>query len=102
MTRNSRLFNKKDKKSNQQVTLYTFVEPLFYLLPFIIGASIFIAYPLINVFIISLKENYEILTGSFSNISLENYKIIINDPNFLNALKSTGIYVFSVVPTTTI
>ncbi len=77
------------------------LEPYFYLAPFIIGVILWTLYPVINVFLISFKENYRFLSGNFSGYGLANYARILNDPHFLSAIKNTAIYVAIVVPIST-
>lgn len=85
-----------------RLTARTFLEPALYLAPFLIGIIIFTLYPFVNVILISLKENYKLLTGEFSTIGFKNYAQVIQDPNFLNGLKNTGLYVLFVVPISTV
>ena len=80
----------------------TLWEPAVFLAPFLIGLVLFTVYPFINVFIISFKENYKLLTGEFTAIGLENYRAVISDPNFLNGLKNTALYAVFVVPAATV
>lgn len=92
----------KKNKDREPVTARTVLEPLVFLLPFLVGIAIFTVYPFINVFIISFKENYSFMTGNFSGVGLGNYAKIFADPYFLNALKNTGLYVLFVVPIATV
>ncbi|MDR2259227.1 MAG: sugar ABC transporter permease [Treponema sp.] len=85
----------------QKRPLPVYVEPFLYLLPFIVGISIFVLYPAINVFLVSFKADYNYITGSFSHFDMSNYKRVINDHVFRNALENTGIYVAVVVPLST-
>lgn len=85
-----------------RLTARTFLEPALYMAPFLIGIIIFTLYPFVNVILISLKENYKLLTGEFSTIGFKNYAQVIQDPNFLNGLKNTGLYVLFVVPISTV
>ena len=55
------------------------VEPYVYLLPFMLFLIVFTIYPVINVFILSFKENYSYLRGTFDGWSLENYKEVLTD-----------------------
>lgn len=88
-------------KNQESAPMKTFTEPFLYLLPFLIGLGLFTVYPFINVFIISFKENYSFMTGKFSSIGVGNFVKIFADPNFLNGLKHTGLYVLFVVPIAT-
>lgn len=85
-----------------KVTARTFLESALYLAPFLIGIIIFTLYPFLNVILISLKENYKLLTGEFAAFGFKNYAQVIQDPNFLNGLKNTGLYVLFVVPISTV
>ena len=92
----------KRRLDREPITARTFLEPLGFLLPFLVGLAVFTVYPFINVFVISLKENYSFMTGSFSGWGLGNFVKIFSDPNFLNALRNTWLYVLFVVPIATV
>ncbi len=77
------------------------IEPWLYLSPFLIFIIVFTLYPVINVFTISFKENYSYLRGTFSKLSLENYKYVLTDDKFTSGLKNTALYVLFVVPVST-
>lgn len=89
-------------RGGERPTIKTFLTPAAFLAPFLVGLAIFTLYPFINVILISFKENYKMLTGEFSGFGFENYQTVINDPNFLNGLRNTGIYVLVVVPVATV
>ena len=84
------------------ISVRTFAEPFFYLLPFFLGILIFTLFPILNVFLISCKEKYKMLTGEFAQYGLANYQFILQDRYFLMGLKNTAIYVFTVVPFSTV
>ena len=42
------------------------VEPYLYLLPFFLGIAVFTLYPVVNVVLMSFKEDYSYLSGAFS------------------------------------
>lgn len=77
-------------------------EPWLYLLPFIVFLIIFTLYPVINVFVLSFKKNYSYLLGQYDGWSLENYKAVLTDAKFRQALINTTLYVLFVVPVSTI
>ena len=79
----------------------TKIEPFLYLLPFIIGVLIFTLYPVINVFLLSFKDDYNYLRNSFSGWNLENYKTVLTDPKFIQSIINTTLYVLFVVPIST-
>lgn len=77
------------------------VEPYIYLLPFMLFLIVFTIYPVINVFILSFKENYSYLRGTFDGWSLENYKEVLSDDKFKQSMINTFLYVLFVVPVST-
>ncbi len=81
--------------------LFNKAEPWLYLAPFLIFIILFTLYPVINVFIISFKENYSYLRGTFTHINFDNYKYVLSDEKFTSALRNTGLYVLFVVPLST-
>lgn len=92
------------KKRDQSLEISTprsMLEPAFYLLPFLLGLLIFTVYPFLNAFLISVKENYVLMTGGYTSVGLGNYARIFADPDFMNGLKNTGLYVIIVVPVAT-
>jgi multiple sugar transport system permease protein len=88
------------KESRRQKTRALF-EPLIYLAPFFLGIIIFTLFPIINVFFISFREGYKMLSKEFTQYGLGNYRAIFQDRYFLLSLKNTAIYVFTVVPIST-
>ena len=77
------------------------IEPCIYLLPFMLFLIVFTIYPVINVFILSFKENYSYLRGTFDGWSLENYKEVLTDDKFKQSMINTFLYVLFVVPVST-
>ena len=77
------------------------VEPYVYLLPFMLFLIVFTIYPVINVFILSFKENFSYLRGTFDGWSLENYKEVLTDDKFKQSMINTFLYVLFVVPIST-
>ena len=86
---------------NKTKLIMTKIEPFLYLLPFIIGILIFTLYPVINVFLLSFKDDYNYLRNSFSGWNLENYKTVLTDPKFIQSIINTTLYVLFVVPIST-
>ena len=87
--------------SQKRRDTFSKIEPWLYLSPFLIFIIIFTLYPVINVFTISFKENYSYLRGTFSKLSLENYKYVLTDEKFTSGLRNTALYVLFVVPVST-
>ncbi|MBR2381645.1 MAG: sugar ABC transporter permease [Clostridia bacterium] len=59
-------------------------------------------YPLIDVLIYSFEEGYNFASGESFGIGLYNYKYVLRDPYFIQALKNTFVLVAITVPTSTI
>ena len=77
------------------------IEPYIYLFPFMFFLLIFTIYPVINVFLLSFKENYSFLRGIYDGISFENYKEVLLDDKFRQSLINTFLCVLFVVPLST-
>lgn len=72
-----------------------------YLLPAILFLSVFMVYPLIDVFIYSFEEGYNSASQTFFGVGGYNYSYVLHDPYFLQALKNTFILVMITVPLST-
>ena len=72
-----------------------------YLLPFFIGVIAFTLYPVINVIVMSFKEDYSYLTREFAQWGVDNYSTVLNDSRFRQAIGNTLKYVVLVVPIST-
>ena len=77
------------------------IEPYMYLLPFFIGVIAFTLYPVINVIVMSFKEDYSYLTREFAQWGVDNYSTVLNDSRFRQAIGNTLKYVVLVVPIST-
>ncbi len=77
------------------------VEPWLYLAPFLIFIAVFTLYPVINVFVLSFKNNYSFLRGTFDSFGIDNYKYVLTDDKFISAMLNTVLYVIFVVPIST-
>ena len=73
-----------------------------YLLPAILFIAVFLVYPLIDVFIYSFEENFNFASGTSTGVGTENYRHVLSDPYFLQALKNTFILVIITVPLSTV
>ncbi len=73
-----------------------------YLLPALLFLGIFMVYPLIDVVIYSLEEGYNFASGNFNGYGLYNFKYVLHDPFFIQALKNTSIIVIITVPLSTL
>ncbi len=77
------------------------IEPWLYLAPFLAGLAVFTLYPVVNVVFLSFKADYSYLTRGFSGWSLENYKTVLGDKYFVQAIRNTLVYALCVVPIST-
>ena len=72
-----------------------------YLLPAILFLGAFMVYPLIDVFIYSFEEGFHSASQTYFGTGLYNYKYVLQDPYFLQALQNTFVLVFITVPLST-
>jgi len=72
-----------------------------YLLPAILFLGAFMVYPLIDVFIYSFEEGFHSASQTYFGTGLYNYKYVLHDPYFLQALQNTFLLVFITVPLST-
>ena len=72
-----------------------------YLLPAILFLGFFMVYPLIDVFIYSFEEGYNSASQTYFGVGAYNYKYVLHDPYFLQAVKNTFILVIFTVPIST-
>jgi cellobiose transport system permease protein len=80
----------------------TKVSPYLYIAPFFVLFGIFGLYPLVYTAWVSLHE-WELAGAEHPWSGLQNYRDLVSDPNFWNALWNTfGIFVLSTVPQLTI
>ena len=66
------------------------VKGWLYLLPAIAFLGVFMVYPLVDVFVYSFEEGYNSASQTFSGVGLFNYRYVLRDPYFLQALKNTS------------
>ncbi len=72
-----------------------------YLAPAIIFLAVFMVYPLIDVCIYALEENYSFAQGEATGIGLANFRHVLADPYFVQAVKNTFLIVMITVPVST-
>ncbi len=72
-----------------------------YMLPALIFLGVFMVYPLIDVLIYSVEENYNFASQVYSGYGLFNYSYVLHDTYFVQALKNTFIIVIITVPVST-
>lgn len=72
-----------------------------YLAPAIIFLGVFMVYPLFDVMLYSFEENFNFASQTYTGTGLGNYKYVLNDPFFIQAIKNTFIIVAITVPLST-
>ena len=72
-----------------------------YLLPAIVFLSVFMVYPLFDVLVYSVEEKFNFASQSITGYGLFNYRYVLRDPYFLQAVKNTFILVIITVPLST-
>ena len=72
-----------------------------YLAPAIVFLGVFMVYPLIDVCIYALEENYSFARGVSTGIGLANFRHVLSDPDFVQAVKNTFLIVIITVPVST-
>ncbi|MDE6655847.1 MAG: sugar ABC transporter permease [Anaeroplasmataceae bacterium] len=82
------------KKTNWKAWLYLF--------PAMLLLGVFMLYPLIDVVIYSLEENFTFVSQTYTGVGVENYQYVLKDPDFLSAVKNTFIILITVPISTAI
>ena len=72
-----------------------------YLLPALLFLGVFMIYPLVDVVVYSLEENYNSVQEIYTGVGLGNFSHVLRDPIFLRAVKNTFILVIITVPVST-
>ena len=72
-----------------------------YLLPAFLFLGIFMVYPLIDVLVYSFEEGYNFASQTFFGTGTYNYRYVLRDPYFLQAVKNTFIIVIITGPLST-
>ena len=72
-----------------------------YLLPALIFLSVFMIYPVFDVMIYSVEEGYNSASQTYFGVGAYNYRYVLRDPYFLQAVKNTFILVIITVPVST-
>ena len=72
-----------------------------YLLPAVLFLGVFMVYPLADVLIYSFEEGFNSASQTYFGTGIYNYRYVLHDPYFLQALKNTFILVAITVPLST-
>ena len=78
------------------------LKAFLYLLPSLIFLGVFMLYPLVDVLIYSVEENFNTVTQQYTGIGFYNFIYIFNNKFFLDAVKNTFLIVFITVPLSTL
>lgn len=73
-----------------------------YLVPAFLFIAVFMIYPLIDVFVYSFENGFDFVTRTYDGVGLFNFKYVLRDPEFLQAVKNTFLIVLITVPASTI
>ncbi len=74
-------------------------KAIFFLLPALVVLGIFTFYPIINSFLVSFFQGYNVITGEFDGYTLiGNYVTVLSESGFRQAVLNTAIIVFVSVP----
>ncbi|NLB37673.1 MAG: sugar ABC transporter permease [Clostridiales bacterium] len=89
---------RREKALERRSRVWSALEPVAYLLPFMVSIIVFTVYPFFNVVFMSFREGFDLLPNTDNGIGLGNYAFVLSNRDFINALTTTGIYVAVVVP----
>lgn len=92
---------RKPSAKRRKQNLINNIRGWMYLLPAIIFLAVFMVYPLFDVLIYSFEEQFNFASQSHTGIGLFNYRYVLRDPYFIQALKNTFILVIITVPVST-
>ena len=95
------------KKNRLKRLVRTSVTGWLFVLPAVIMMLIFTVYPIVNSLISAFKEDYSLLSNSFSGWGFANFRAVITSSattgaDFMNCLWNTLIFAFISVPISTL
>lgn len=70
-------------------------------LPWVITLGAFWLFPLVYSFVLGFS-NYSLLGQTFEWVGWDNYRALLDDPDFIRAAKNTFIFVIGTIPVTTV
>lgn len=82
----------------QKPTWKSTLKGYLYLLPALLILIVFNIYPIIKSFLMSFYTDYDFFNDIVYEYGFDNFIQLFNDPNFIQGLTNTGIYVLGVVP----
>lgn len=74
------------------------IRGLLYLFPALLILIVFKIYPIIKSFSMAFYTDFDYLSGEVYERGLDNFKYVLNDPDFFLALKNTFYFVLGAVP----
>lgn len=83
---------------SEEYTIRDAVRGIAYALPYLIVFTIFMVYPLVKGFYISLFEWNALFPSQSEFVGLQNYASLLADPLFWKSLKNTLIFVLIITP----
>ncbi|MFD1454507.1 carbohydrate ABC transporter permease [Levilactobacillus lanxiensis] len=83
---------------NQTPTAKSTLKALLYLAPLLVLTAVFILWPLLNAFLISLYTKYNYYTGHVGALGWANFGYLWHDPTFHLAARNTLLLVLVAVP----
>lgn len=89
-------------KNQKFMKFFNNYKAWLYLLPAIILLSVFLIYPLIDVFVYSFEEDYNFVTETYTGVGFYNYKYVLSNEFFKEAVRNTFVIVLITVPLSTL
>ncbi|MDR2661227.1 MAG: sugar ABC transporter permease [Lactobacillaceae bacterium] len=87
---------------NQKITWKESIKGWLFVLPMLIGVTVFSLYPIVKSFLMSTYTDYDFINDVVYKKGIANFQYIFQDPNFITAIKNTLIFVIGAVPITII
>lgn len=93
------LFPARGKNAGRNINRANIIRPWLFLLPALLALGIYLAYPVIETLRLSLTERSTLPDGStaYAWVGLDNYRQMMNEPKFWEALKNNAMWL-AVVP----
>lgn len=86
------------RRKGKHLSPCVFLEPLLYAAPFLLICFTFTVWPVINAFMNSFYEGFNLVENTYESIGLSNFRELFHDRFFILSLKNTFIYVGITVP----
>ena len=89
-------------KNQKFMKFFNEYKAWLYLLPALILLGVFLIYPLIDVFVYSFEEDYNFVTETYTGYGINNYRYVLSNYFFKEAVKNTFVIVLITVPLSTL